>query len=442
MYLDITMNSFTHLLERDLISKSIKEHVLNFDKLHENLELKKGLYVYGSPGAGKSYFVEQCLREIDFDIIKYDAGDVRNKNLIESLTSDHLSNVNVLDMLKRKKRKIAIIMDEIDGMNSGDKGGISSLITLIRQKKTKKQKTEHRTNIPIICIGNYFMDKKIKELMKVCTVYELKTPTTPQIEKCLLRLLPCFQDLPNDMKEIAFHYIQGDLRKMFFFKNLYQKNQNILTKDMFSKIFQNKNYNDDVKEITHDLFTNQYSFEDHSLVMNETERTIVALLWHENVINYFKNNTKYLDIYYRILNNICYADYIDRVTFQHQIWQFNEMSSLMKTFHSNKLFHQTISKSNKPKSSKHDEIRFTKVLTKYSSEYNNNNFIISLCQKLNMDKRDVICLFQELRLVYQNMNSIENVNKVTKILEECDICRLDVKRIYRYLDKNTAIDEA
>ena len=59
-----------------------------------------------------------------------------------------------------------------------------------------------------------------------------------------------------------------------------------------------------------------------------------------------------------------------------------------------------------------------------------------------MDKRDVICLFQELRLVYQNMNSIENVNKVTKILEECDICRLDVKRIYRYLDKNIAIEDS
>ena len=30
-------------------------------------------------------------------------------------------------------------MDEIDGMNSGDKGGINSLIKLIRPKKTKKQ---------------------------------------------------------------------------------------------------------------------------------------------------------------------------------------------------------------------------------------------------------------------------------------------------------------
>ena len=31
-------------------------------------------------------------------------------------------------------------MDEIDGMNSGDKGGINTLIKLIRPKKTNKQK--------------------------------------------------------------------------------------------------------------------------------------------------------------------------------------------------------------------------------------------------------------------------------------------------------------
>ena len=88
------MLSFTNILNRQDIAKSIKEHVTNFDRLDDNIDNKKGLYVYGSPGCGKTHFVEQILREIDYDIIKYDAGDVRNKNLVESLTSDHLANVN------------------------------------------------------------------------------------------------------------------------------------------------------------------------------------------------------------------------------------------------------------------------------------------------------------------------------------------------------------
>ena len=54
-----------------------------------------------------------------------------------------------------------------------------------------------------------------------------------------------------------------------------------------------------------------------------------------------KDNIKY---YLEILENICYADYIDRITFQKQIWQFNEMSCLLKIFYNNKIFHENITK--------------------------------------------------------------------------------------------------
>ena len=58
-----------------------------------------------------------------------------------------------------------------------------------------------------------------------------------------------------------------------------------------------------------------------------------------------------------------------------------------------------------------------------------------------MDKRDVICFFQEIRYLYPNMNLTENISKVTKLLDEYDICRLDIKRIYRYLDKNISLED-
>ena len=49
-------------------------------------------------------------------------------------------------------------------------------------------------------------------------------------------------------------------------------------------------------QITNELFTNDFKMEQHNEIMNETERTIVALLWHENVIDHFKNNSKYVYI--------------------------------------------------------------------------------------------------------------------------------------------------
>ena len=137
--------------------------------------------------------------------------------------------------------------------------------------------------------------------------------------------------------------------------------------------------------------------------MNETDRTIVALLWHENIIDMLENTdiNKSMPFYLKILNNICYADYIDRVTFQNQIWQFNEMSSLIKTFYNNKIFHDhTKNYELKPL----NEVRFTKVLTKYSTEYNNSLFIHSMCQQVGMDKKDMFLFFRSL----SRDNDLEN----------------------------------
>jgi Cdc6-like AAA superfamily ATPase len=185
-----TPNVINKILEREQLSNEIKNILNHFDNNHANVNYKKGIYIYGSPGCGKTEFVIQLLNEMNYDVIKYDAGDVRNKSLIENITSNNIAKCNVLQMMIGITKKIAIVMDEVDGMNNGDKGGITSLIKLIRQKKTKKQKLENKTMNPIICIGNYYIDKKIKELMKVCYTFELKTPNVLQMSKIIEQYIP------------------------------------------------------------------------------------------------------------------------------------------------------------------------------------------------------------------------------------------------------------
>jgi replication factor C subunit 1 len=75
---------------------------------------------------------------MNYDIIQYDTGDVRNKILFDNIASNNVSNQNVLHMFTKTAKNIAIVMDEIEGMNSGDKGGLSALIKLVRQKKNKE----------------------------------------------------------------------------------------------------------------------------------------------------------------------------------------------------------------------------------------------------------------------------------------------------------------
>ena len=101
------------------------------------------------------------------------------------------------------------------------------------------------------------------------------------------------------------------------------------------------------------------------------------------------------------------------------------MSSLIKTFKNNKMYHEYF-----PKKQKYNptEVRFTKVLTKYSTEYNNSLFIQKLCQKLGMDKKDLFGFFIDLK------NNSDD-NEIMNLLENYEIGKLDINRIYRYIEK-------
>jgi DNA polymerase III delta prime subunit len=412
------------ILCRDEKVNIIKEILHQFDVNKNNVLFKKGIYIYGNPGTGKTTFITNILKELNYDIIKYDAGDIRNTSVIEDITKHNMSDKNIMSLFNKKIRKIAIIMDEIDGMNNGDKGGINTLIKLIRPKKTKKQKLEEVTMNPIICIGNYRIDKKIKELMKVCNIVELNSPSFEQINNIINLLIP---NIENNMSEKLNKFIQGDLRKLNNIYKLYTNKPDLFKNEIFQNILQIKSYSDDTKKITHKLINKYYNIKEHNNIMNETDRTSVGLLWHENIIDVIEKIDKKISIpfYINQLENICFADYIDRITFQKQIWQFNEMSSLIKTFYNNKLYHEYFENKQKYNPS---EVRFTKVLTKYSTEYNNSLFIQKLCQKLGMDKKDLFGFFIDLKNRFDD-------NEIVGYLENYEICKLDINRIFRFIEK-------
>jgi len=416
--------NINQILNRKEKADSIKNILCDFEPNKNNMLFKKGIYVYGDPGTGKTTFVTNILKELNYDVVKYDAGDIRNTAVIEDITKHNMSDKNIMSLFNKKVRKIAIIMDEIDGMNNGDKGGINTLIKLIRPKKTKKQKQEEVTINPIICIGNYKVDKKIKELMKVCNTIELKTPNNIEITSIVHKLLPNTEVV---MQNKIIDFVQGDLRKLNSIYMLYKKKPELFTFDMIDNILQIKSYNDDTKKITNKLINNYYTLNQHNTIMNETDRTSIGLLWHENIIDIIEkiDKKKSIPFYIQQLENICFSDYIDRITFQKQIWQFNEMSSLIKTFKNNKLYHDYFQTKQKYNPS---EVRFTKVLTKYSTEYNNSLFIQKLSNKLGMDKKDLFGFFMEIK------NNNDEIT-ISNLLENYEINKLDIHRIYRYIEK-------
>ena len=136
-------------------------------------------------------------------------------------------------------------------------------------------------------------------------------------------------------------------------------------------------YDKNIKEIVA-CFLNNGHYEIEGLF----DKNIIALCFHENVIQILDNN---LPLYERFLYNFCNGDYYDRISFKKQLWQFNEISFYLKVVYNSFLCHRpTISTPIMG-----NEIEFTKILTKFSNEYSNQNFIIHMCEKLKCQKEEL-----------------------------------------------------
>ncbi len=424
--------TYNTILHREELYKTIQEDLKEFEKEKHNTAVTRGFYVYGECSTGKSVFIKELLKNSNYDIIVYNSADIRNKAFIQSMTVNEQSERSVLSLLKGKQQNICVVMDEIDALNMGDKGSITSLIKLIRGKKTKKQKKEEKTILPIFCIGNNGSDKKIKELMSVCRCYKMESPYSSEISALLHHRLPILKN-EQELTERIVSYIDTDLHRFHSMIHLFQESslQDMREYITTTSMLKYKNTNQETKDKVRYLLTNNVSFLNHNDIINETDRTTLSLLFHENIIDILKTRKQdkecIFSFYYKFLNNFCYADYIDRITFQKQIWVFNELSFLIKTVYNNNLLHKkypSLVSRNEER-----EIRFTKVLTKYSTEYNNLLFMITLCHKLEMDRKDLLSFFK----YHRENTSIEDLH--TQI-ERYDITKLDIQRMMRFLDNH------
>jgi len=122
-------------------------------------------------------------------VLETNASDTRNKNSIQNMlqvlsSNQSLDYFSVAGLKKQAEntnslaaiiggantKKSVIIMDEVDGVGAGDRGGIAALIQVIKQSKT-----------PIICICNDRMNKKLSSLANQCLDLKFVKPSKDQI---------------------------------------------------------------------------------------------------------------------------------------------------------------------------------------------------------------------------------------------------------------------
>ena len=66
------------ILKREIIYNEIKKILSNFEKNKFDLTLKRGIYIYGAPGSGKTEFITRLLKDINYFMY--------NENTLERIT--------------------------------------------------------------------------------------------------------------------------------------------------------------------------------------------------------------------------------------------------------------------------------------------------------------------------------------------------------------------
>ncbi|KAL6054429.1 DNA replication factor C complex subunit Rfc1, variant 3 [Balamuthia mandrillaris] len=164
----------------------------------------------GPPGIGKTSAAMLVVRECGYTPIEFNASDVRSKKLIQTTVAQSNDNRSIgeffagTEQKNTEGKKACIIMDEVDGMSSGDRGGMAEIISMIKTSK-----------IPIICLCNDRDSPKVRSLANHCLDLRFHRPTTLQIQKRVEHILQ-LEGMRVDPEALTrlIESVHGDVRQL------------------------------------------------------------------------------------------------------------------------------------------------------------------------------------------------------------------------------------
>jgi replication factor C large subunit len=141
---------YSDLKGQDLAIDKVKIFLKTFPK-------KKAVVLHGAPGTGKTSLAYAIASENDLEIMELNASDLRDKDKIASIVGPASQQRSLF-----KTGKI-ILIDEVDGISTRDRGGLSELLVLLE-----------KTSYPIVVTANDIWQQKFNLLRMKAEMIQLK----------------------------------------------------------------------------------------------------------------------------------------------------------------------------------------------------------------------------------------------------------------------------
>jgi replication factor C subunit 1 len=167
--------------------------------------------IHGPPGIGKTTAAHLVAKLEGFDIVESNASDTRSKKLVEEGLRGVLDTTSLLGYfsgegkkVEASRRKLVLIMDEVDGMSAGDRGGVGALAAVAK-----------KTSVPMILICNERRLPKMKPFDFVTWDVPFRRPTADMIRARLMTI--CYREgmkLPAPVLDALIEGSHSDIRQI------------------------------------------------------------------------------------------------------------------------------------------------------------------------------------------------------------------------------------
>jgi hypothetical protein len=317
--------------------------------------------LYGEPGVGKTTLAHRSLRGKHLKIIEFNASHTRSGTSFRKIILPLLKEGGIVNMLETGKRGgIGIILDEIDGLSQGEKGGLKELLDFLRSWKPSQE------NTPLILISNTLDSRNLIQISKLCLTIPIREADKGQVEQWLGKSLES-----DDM----LLKVQGDLR-------LLQRQVAGLEEP-----FEISEVPEGILPIAWwTLWTEWDPFVE--LDIESHEANLAGLVMIENMNDRIKasfgDTPEGWNHYMELFTAYCKSDRADFWAFFHQCWNLLPLSQDLKL----KIPSLQLSQIGKVPESFHlpkpDTLRYTPVLTKQSAIFNSWKFMCEIADRDNI----------------------------------------------------------
>ncbi|OAQ88538.1 chromosome transmission fidelity factor [Purpureocillium lilacinum] len=171
----------------------------------------RAIIISGPPGIGKTTAAHLAAKLEGYDVLESNASDTRSKKLVEAGVSDVMNNTSLLgyfagdgESVDTSKKKIVLVMDEVDGMSAGDRGGVGALAKFCRV-----------TEVPLILICNERKLPKMKPFDHVTFDIRFNRPTVDQVRSRIMTI--CHREglkLPVPVVDALIEGSNKDIRQI------------------------------------------------------------------------------------------------------------------------------------------------------------------------------------------------------------------------------------